>query len=193
MIHLKHAKCRVRPIKKDFDTRNPQSTVQQKTKKAFEELRKGNWKIAIETLAGENGLYCVAEATATAILCFVDPLVAYASDEVLESVNGCERDYTKDSIIGTNKALIDKAKALNLNAKDDLFEWTPHAIGKALYACAAMNVTTNYGGKAQDVMQDLINQVNAPVIATASSGKKKKRAMDDGDEKKVSETKFQKV
>ena len=41
------------------------------TEKAFREVRGGRWEAAIKTL---SELYCVGPATATSILCFVDPL-----------------------------------------------------------------------------------------------------------------------
>ena len=51
--------------------KNPEAKVQSVTEKAFREVRSGHWEDAIKTL---SELYCVGPATATSILCFVDPL-----------------------------------------------------------------------------------------------------------------------
>ena len=60
MIELKHAKCKARPLRKDFDEKNPDVKVRLVTEKAFREVKSGKWEAAIATLAD---LYCVGPAT----------------------------------------------------------------------------------------------------------------------------------
>ena len=60
MIELKHAKCKARPLRKDFDEKNPDVKVRSVTEKAFREVKSGKWEAAIATL---SDLYCVGPAT----------------------------------------------------------------------------------------------------------------------------------
>ena len=63
MIELKHAKCKARPLRKDFDEKNPDGKVRSVTEKAFREVKSGKWEAAITTL---SDLYCVGPATGEA-------------------------------------------------------------------------------------------------------------------------------
>ena len=61
MIELKHTKCKARPLRKDFDEKNPDDKVRSVTEKAFREVKSGQWETAIATLSDD--LYCVGPAT----------------------------------------------------------------------------------------------------------------------------------
>ena len=64
MIELKHTKCKARPLRKDFDEKNPDDKVRSVTEKAFREVKNGQWETAIATL---SDLYCVGPATGEVI------------------------------------------------------------------------------------------------------------------------------
>ena len=99
-------------------------------------------------------------STATAVLCFVDPVVCYAADEVLNVV--ATRVYDLKTTIDMNKTLIKMAKTLNENKRSGSdFIWTPNHIGKSLYSWAVMNADKNYSGGAVTPMNDLIEKVNS--------------------------------
>jgi len=159
MIDLKHTKCKARPLRKDFDQGNPEAKVRSTTEKAFREVRSGRWEAAIKTL---SELYCVGPATATSILCFVDPLVCYAADEVLNVA--ATRVYDLKTTISMNKNLIKMTKALNEDKiGSNLCTWAPNHIGKGLYCWAVMNADKGYSGGPVSPMADLIEKVNAAV------------------------------
>lgn len=157
MIELKHTKCKARPLRKDFDQGNPEAKVQSVTEKAFQEVRSGDWEAAIKTL---SELYCIGPATATSILSFVDPLVCYAADEVLNVA--ATRVYDLKTTVSMNKNLIEITKTLNeTKSGSDSFIWAPNHIGKGLYSWAVMNADKGYSGGPVSPMTDLITKVNA--------------------------------
>merc|ERR1712156_914913 len=156
-IELKHTKCKAGPLRKDFDQGNPEAKVQSVTEKAFREVRCGHWEASIKTL---SELYCVGPATATSILCLVDPLVCYAADEVLNVA--ATRVYDLKTTVSMNKNLIEMTKRLNkAKTGKDSFIWAPNYIGKGLYCWAVMNADRGYSGGPVSPMADLIEKINA--------------------------------
>ena len=88
----------------------------------------------------------VGPATATSILSFVDPLICYAADEVLNVA--ATRVYDLKTTVSMNKNLIEMTKTLNgTKSRSDSFIWAPNHIGKGLYSWAVMNADRGYSGQ----------------------------------------------